>query len=250
MLVDLDRFKNINDTIGHEAGDQLLKQVAARLRACLRDSDIIARLGGDEFVILMQDASTIEAVTRVADKILEATSRPLIIDDQEFLITASIGISTYPHDGNDLQTLLKNSDRGDVPRQGIRQERFPVLLAGNERAYAASVCRSNRHCAARWNARNSRCTSSPKCGCPRAPSPAWKRWCAGTIPERACMQPGDFIAIAEETGMIVQIGDWVLEEACRTRAGHARGPVIADLRVAVNLSVRQLFDDGLAQPGR
>jgi diguanylate cyclase (GGDEF)-like protein/PAS domain S-box-containing protein len=243
MLVDLDRFKNINDTIGHEAGDQLLKQVAAGLRACLRDSDIVARLGGDEFVILMQDAASVEAVNAVALKILEAASRPLLIDDQEFLITASIGISTYPHDGGDMQTLLKNSDVAmyrakESGKNGFQYFSPEMNVHTRERLSIESALRRG------LERKEFTVHFSPRCGF-HARLRAWRRWCAGN-PEKGLMQPGEFIAIAEETGIVVQIGDWVLEEACRQaqllrEAGHV------GLRVSVNLSVRQLFGDGFAQ---
>ncbi len=245
MLVDLDRFKYINDTIGHQAGDQLLKQMAARLRACLRDSDIIARLGGDEFVILMQDASNMEAVTAVADKILEVASRPLIIDDQEFLVTASIGISTYPGDGNDLQTLLKSSDlamyRAKETGKNNYQYFAPEMnVHSRRRMEIESALRGalDRQEFALHFQPKIRLSDRTIAG-----MEALIRW---NHPERGLLPPGDFIAIAEETGLIVQIGDWVMEEACRQaqamrEAGHR------NLRVAVNLSARQLFDDELAR---
>jgi len=245
MVVDLDRFKNINDTIGHEAGDQMLKQVAARLRECLRDSDIIARLGGDEFVILMQDASTVEAVNAVALKVLEATSRPLLIDEQEFLITASIGISTYPHDGSDMQTLLKNSDVAmyrakESGKNGFQYFSPEMNVHTRERLSIESALRRGleRHEFTVHFQPKVRVSSRTVAG-----MEALVRW---RNPEKGLMQPSEFIPIAEETGIVVQIGDWVLEEACR------QGQLLRDsghvsLRVSVNLSVRQLFDLGFAQ---
>jgi diguanylate cyclase (GGDEF)-like protein/PAS domain S-box-containing protein len=245
MLVDLDRFKNINDTIGHEAGDQLLKQVAARLRACLRDSDIIARLGGDEFVILMQDASSVESVNAVALKILEATSRPLLIEEQEFLITASIGISTYPHDGADMQTLLKNSDVAmyrakESGKNGFQYFSPEMNVHTRERLSIESALRrglERKEFTVHFQPKV-RVSSRTVAG-----MEALVRW---RNPEKGLMQPSEFIPIAEETGIVVQIGDWVLEEACRQgqmlrESGHI------SLRVSVNLSVRQLFDHGFAQ---
>ena len=244
MVVDLDRFKNINDIIGHEAGDQLLKQVAARLRTCLRDSDVLARLGGDEFVILMQDAASIEAVSAVANKILEATSRPLVIDEQEFLITASIGISTSPHDGTDLQTLLRNSNVAMYRAKGSGKNGFqyfsPDMDAhGRERlAIESALGRALERREFILHFQPKMQVSSRNV----AGMEALVRW---QNPEKGLLQPGDFIAIAEETGMIVPIGDWVLTEACRQgQALRAAGHV--NLRVAVNLSVRQLYDEGLA----
>jgi diguanylate cyclase (GGDEF)-like protein/PAS domain S-box-containing protein len=244
MVVDLDRFKNINDIIGHEAGDQLLKQIAARLRTCLRDTDVLARLGGDEFVILMHDATSIEAVSAVANKILEATARPLIIDEQEFLITASIGISTSPHDGTDLQTLLRNSDVAmyrvkESGKNGFQYFSPDMDAHGRERLSIESALGRalERHEFVLQFQPKMLVSSRNVAG-----MEALVRW---QNPEKGLMQPGEFIAIAEETGMIVAIGDWVLTEACRQgqalrAAGHD------NLRVAVNLSVRQLYDEGLA----
>ena len=245
MVVDLDRFKNINDIIGHEAGDQLLKQVAARLRSCLRDGDVLARLGGDEFVILMQDASSIDAVSAVANKILEATSRPLVIDEQEFLVTASIGISTNPHDGADLQTLLRNSDVAmyrakESGKNGFQYFSPDMDVHGRERLSIESAlgrALERREFILHFQPKMQ--VSSRNV----AGMEALVRW---HNPEKGLMQPGDFIAIAEETGMIVPIGDWVLTEACRQgQALRASGHV--NLRVAVNLSARQLYDEGLAR---
>ncbi len=245
MLVDLDRFKNINDIIGHEAGDQLLKQVAARLRTCLRDGDVLARLGGDEFVILMQDASGLAAVSAVANKILEATSRPLVIDEQEFQITASIGISMSPRDGTELKTLLRNSDvamyRAKESGKNGFQYFSPTMDAlGRERlSIESALGRALERCEFRLHFQPKMQVSSRNV----AGMEALVRW---QNPEKGLIQPADFIAIAEETGMIVSIGDWVLTEACRQGqalrvAGHD------NLRVAVNLSVRQLYDEGLAR---
>jgi diguanylate cyclase (GGDEF)-like protein/PAS domain S-box-containing protein len=244
MVVDLDRFKNINDIIGHEAGDQLLKQVAARLRTCLRDGDVLARLGGDEFVVLMQDASSIDAVSAVAHKILEATSRPLVIDEQEFLITASIGISTSPHDGTDLQTLLRNSDVAmyrakESGKNGFQYFSPDMDAHGRERLSIESAlgrALERREFVLHFQPKMQ--VSSLNV----AGMEALVRW---HNPGKGLMQPGGFIAIAEETGMIVPIGDWVLTEACRQgQALRASGH--DNLRVAVNLSVRQLYDEGLA----
>ena len=245
MVVDLDRFKNINDIVGHEAGDQLLKQVASRLRTSLRDADVLARLGGDEFVILMQDASSIEAVSAVANKLLEATSRPLVIDEQEFLITASIGISTSPRDGTDLQTLLRNSDVAmyrakESGKNGFQYFSPDMDAHGRERlSIESALGRALERREFMLHFQPKMLVSSRNV----AGMEALVRW---HNPEKGLMQPGEFIAIAEETGMIVPIGDWVLTEACRHgQALRASGH--DNLRVAVNLSARQLHDEGFAR---
>src|ERR1700689_3582754 len=109
-FIDLDRFKQINDTLGHEAGDQLLKEVANRIKVCLRESDTVARLGGDEFVVLLTELAEERYAATVAQKLITAIAKPFVLLGQEFRVTASIGISTYPLDGSDEQTLTKNAD--------------------------------------------------------------------------------------------------------------------------------------------
>jgi diguanylate cyclase (GGDEF)-like protein/PAS domain S-box-containing protein len=126
LFIDLDRFKVINDTLGHDAGDKLLKELALRLRDCLREGDTIARQGGDEFVVLIEDVTDPDQVSGVAQKILETVARPYMLDGQEYHVTASIGISVYPADGHDLQTLLKNADSAmyRAKEQGTNNHQF------------------------------------------------------------------------------------------------------------------------------
>ncbi|MBA2690249.1 MAG: diguanylate cyclase, partial [Burkholderiales bacterium] len=134
LFIDLDRFKNINDTLGHEAGDRLLKDVAQRLSGCVRRGDTIARQGGDEFVVLMGEFSRLSDIEHVAQKILAEVSKPLLLEGKEFQITASIGISTFPDDGRDMQTLLKNAD--------IAMYRAKEQGKNNYQFYAGQI---NRH---------------------------------------------------------------------------------------------------------
>jgi diguanylate cyclase (GGDEF)-like protein/PAS domain S-box-containing protein len=245
LLVDLDRFKHVNEMIGHEAGDQLLKQVAARLHTCLREGDILARLGGDEFVILMRDAAAPEAVSAVARKILETTSSPLIIDDHEFLVTASIGISRSPDEGNDVRSLLRNSDIAmyrakDAGRNGFQYFSSSMNPEARDRLtteFALRGALERKEFAIHFQPKVNVFSSTV------AGMEALVRW---HNPEKGLMQPSDFIGIAEETGVIGPIGDWVLREAC------VQGQILRDaghlpLKVSVNLSARQLFDQGFAQ---
>ncbi|MEQ1881177.1 MAG: EAL domain-containing protein [Burkholderiales bacterium] len=245
LLVDLDRFKHVNEMIGHEAGDQLLKQVAARLHTCLREGDILARLGGDEFVILMRDAATPEAVSAVARKILQTTSSPLIIDEHEFLVTASIGISRSPNEGTDVRSLLRNSDIAmyrakDAGRNGFQYFSSSMNPEARDRLtteFALRGALERKEFAIHFQPKVNVFSSTV------AGMEALVRW---QNPEKGLMQPSDFIGIAEETGVIGPIGDWVLREAC------VQGQILRDaghlpLKVSVNLSARQLFDQDFAQ---
>ena len=128
FFIDLDRFKMINDTLGHDAGDQLLREIAVRFKQTLRAVDTVARLGGDEFVILIEELEDLSYVTTVARRILSAALQPMTIMGEECRVTASIGVSLFPKDGEDEQTLMKNADDRHVFRQGGRQKQLQVLL--------------------------------------------------------------------------------------------------------------------------
>ncbi len=144
LFIDLDRFKVINDTLGHDAGDRLLKQLAERLRDCLREGDTIGRQGGDEFVVLIEDVADPNQVAGVGQKILETVARPYLISGQEFHVTASIGISIYPDDGHDQQALLEERRHRDVSRQGTGQEQPAVLFGADEPAFLRAAGARNQ----------------------------------------------------------------------------------------------------------
>ena len=244
LFVDLDRFKVINDTLGHDAGDQLLKQLAERLRECLREGDTIGRQGGDEFVVLIEDVADPTQVASVGQKILDTVARPYVISGQEFHVTASIGISIYPEDGHDQQTLLKNADIAmyRAKEQGKNNHQFysaQLNLHSFERlAFETSLRRAVErgefllHYQPKVDMRSGLITGVE----------ALIRW---QHPELGLVQPGQFIAMAEETGLIAPIGEWVLRTAC----AEAQGWVVKGMppvSVAVNLSARQFARDELA----
>jgi len=244
LFVDLDRFKVINDTLGHDAGDQLLKQLAERLRECLREGDTIGRQGGDEFVVLIEDVADPTQVASVGQKILDTVARPYLISGQEFHVTASIGISIYPEDGHDQQTLLKNADIAmyRAKEQGKNNHQFysaQLNLHSFERlAFETSLRRAVEreefllHYQPKVDMRSGLITGVE----------ALIRW---QHPELGLVQPGQFIAMAEETGLIAPIGEWVLRTAC----AEAQGWVVKGMppvSVAVNLSARQFARDELA----
>jgi diguanylate cyclase (GGDEF)-like protein/PAS domain S-box-containing protein len=237
LFIDLDRFKNINDTLGHDAGDAVLRDVAQRLKGCLRGADLVARQGGDEFVVLMEDYHATSDVTGVARKILDSFAQPFLLRGQEFVLSASIGIGTFPFDGRDMQALLKAADIAMYRAKEAGKNNFQFYspqmnVHSFERlALEASLRRALQ--------RDELCLHyQPKLalGSRRVVGvEALVRW---QHPDLGLVPPLEFIPIAEETGLIAEIGAWVLQEACRqarawTDAGHA------GLTIAVNLSARQ-----------
>ena len=243
LFLDLDRFKQINDTLGHEAGDQLLQEVAARLRACLRDSDAAARLGGDEFVVLLPELGEEKYVATVAQKILSTISRPVQLLGQEFRITASIGISVYPQDGLDEQTLKKHADIAMYQAKEDGKNNFQFyseklnasslekLSLESGLRHALERSEFQLHYQAKRDMLSGRITGME----------ALLRW---QHPDLGMVAPMQFIATAEETGQIVAIGKWVLKTAClQNVAWQNQG--LPHLSMAVNLTARQFFDENL-----
>ena len=243
LFIDLDRFKVVNDTLGHFAGDRLLQAVAERLREAVRESDLIARLGGDEFVILAEGHGGPEDVSHIAEKVLGHLERPFKIDDREVGLTASIGIASYPDDGDDLDALVKNADIAmyQAKEEGRNAFRF----------YAASI---NKLTLQRFDleARLRGAIEREEFCLQYQPVvdlstgklrnvEALIRW---RDPKHGLIMPGEFIPIAEETGAILAIGRWVLQRACQDlKAWDAAG--IKDLGVAVNVSARQVLHHSL-----
>jgi diguanylate cyclase (GGDEF)-like protein len=242
-FLDLDRFKQINDTLGHEAGDQLLREVATRLKGCLRDSDTVARLGGDEFVLLLPELEDGKYAATVAQKILLVIARAYVLIGQEFRVTASVGISTYPQDGLDEQTLTKNADIAMYQAKAEGKNTFQFY---SEKLNANSLERltlesSLRHALERnefrlhYQAKRDIATDRI------TGVEALLRW---EHPDLGTVAPMQFIPVAEETGLIVPIGKWVLRTAClQSVAWKTQG--LPPLSIAVNLTARQFCDEHL-----
>ncbi|MEO8360818.1 MAG: EAL domain-containing protein [Vicinamibacteria bacterium] len=243
LFLDLDRFKQINDTLGHEAGDQLLKEVAERLTACLRGSDTVARLGGDEFVVLLPEIQDEKYIAAVAQKILAACARPFLLVGQDFRVTASIGICTYPQDGLDEQTLTKNADIAMYKAKEEGKNNFQFYSArlnatslerlALESALRRALERSEfqLHYQTKREIRTGRITGLE----------ALLRW---QHPDLGMVAPMKFIPMAEETGLIVPIGKWVLKTAClQNMAWQKQG--LPSLSIAINLTSRQFSDEHL-----
>ncbi len=239
LFLDLDRFKVINDSLGHALGDRLLQETASRLSTCVREGDTVARIGGDEFVLLLPGIQRPVEVARVAEKVLDALREPRVVDGHELVVTATVGISLYPDDGQDAETLVKQADTALYRAKEQGRNRYQlftpsmnagalerlVLENGLRRALAQGELRI--HYQPLLDLASGRIDGVE----------ALLRW---QDPERGLLVPAaDFIALAEMTGLIVPIGPFVLRTACsQVRAWQKRGH--PDLRVAVNLSARQL----------
>jgi diguanylate cyclase (GGDEF)-like protein len=242
-FLDLDRFKQINDTLGHEAGDQLLREVAARLKGCVRDSDTVARLGGDEFVVLLPELADEKYASIVAQKILAVTAKPFTLVGQEFRVTASIGISTYPQDGLDEQTLTKNADIAMYQAKAEGKNNFQFY---SEKLNANSLERltlesSLRHALERNEFRLHYQAKRDIASGRITGMEALLRW---EHPDLGIVAPMQFIPVAEDTGLIIPIGKWVLRTVClQGMAWQKQG--LPPLSIAVNLTARQFLDEQL-----
>ena len=237
LLLDLDGFKLINDGIGHAAGDQVLQITGQRLQSCLRDSDTIARLGGDEFAIVACGLTRVADVIAIAEKVLARLSEVFVVDSQQCQIGASIGISLYPSDGLDVETLVKRADLAMYRAKRLGKNRFMLYdlamdarLQGQvslEHDLRSALGRSDfvMHYQPQVNMATGAFTGVE----------ALLRWHHGTS---GMVSPNDFIPLAEETGLIIPIGAWALRTACRNHAAW-QGPNGPHLRMAVNLSARQ-----------
>ncbi|MDB6108021.1 MAG: diguanylate cyclase, partial [Gammaproteobacteria bacterium] len=244
-FLDLDRFKQINDTLGHEAGDQLLQEVARRLKECVRESDTVARLGGDEFVVLLPQLGDGKYAATVAQKILSVIAKPFNLIGHEFRVTASIGISIYPQDGLDEQTLTKNAD---IAMYQAKEEGKNNFQFYSEKLNANSLERltleSSLRRALERNEFRLHYQAKRDIGSGRISGmEALLRW---EHPDLGTVAPMQFIPVAEETGLIVPIGKWVLRTAClQNVAWQKQG--LPHLSIAVNLSARQFGDENLLE---
>ena len=243
LFLDLDRFKTINDSLGHDAGDELLQEMGRRLRESVRESDIVARLGGDEFVILLPELSEPGQATTVAEKVLATVARPFAIAGQEFRVTVSIGVSLFPGDGEDEQTLMKNADVAmyHAKEQGKNNFQFYSEELNTDSLERLALESSLRNALAQQEFRLYYQTKQDMTTGRVTGMEALLRW---QHPDLGLIAPMQFIPLAEETGLIVPIGRWVLYTACRQNvAWQSKG--MEHLPVAVNLSARQFLDDNL-----
>lgn len=245
LYIDLDRFKHINDSLGHHIGDQLLKEVAERLESCTRKSDTLARMGGDEFMVVLADIRERGDAARTAQRILDTMEKPFILQGRELHIGASIGISISPDDGRDATTLQRNADiamyhaknHGGNRYRYFTEDMNAVVIERleieNELRKAVERNEFELHYQPQYELPERKMIGVE----------ALIRW---NHPEIGRLPPERFIHIAEETGLIVPIGNWVLREACRTNADWQRQG-FDPFRVAVNVSVVQFMESDFVQ---
>ncbi len=247
-FIDLDQFKIINDSMGHHAGDQLLKTMAARLSDCVRESDTVVRLGGDEFVLLLTGLNKIEDISESMQRVMAAVAVPCHIEERDFIISCSIGISIYPDDGRDTTTLLKFADSamykskhsGRNNFQFYTEELNQLLMERVEMEYRMRQALKNDEFLLHYQPKLD-FSSGRICG-----AEALIRW---QPPGQRMISPASFIPIAEETGLIEDIGRWVLHAACR-QAVRLKAHYGVALPVAVNVSPRQFRQSGFVQSVR
>jgi diguanylate cyclase (GGDEF)-like protein len=238
LFLDLDRFKVVNDSLGHAAGDLLLQTVAERIRSAVRGEDSVTRLGGDEFAVMCTDVRTTDDAEFVAERIIAALKRPIHLEGQEVFVTTSLGISLFPADATQPEALLKNADaamyRAKAQGRDAVERYVPELGAA---ALAQLGLESNLQRALEHDQMLVYYQPIVDSGTGAINGvEALLRW---NHPERGILPPSEFIGLAEATGAIVPMGEWVLREACRqVQRWRERG--LPDLRAAVNLSVRQL----------
>ncbi|MBC8141364.1 MAG: EAL domain-containing protein [Armatimonadetes bacterium] len=236
LFVDLDRFKRINDTLGHAAGDVMLREVAARFTGALRPEDTLARIGGDEFTVLIPDLPTANYAAIVSQMLQRTLVRPVSLHNQEFTVGASIGIAISPRDGEDAATLLKHADIAmyQAKAKGSFQFYEPMMNADSyQRLIEEAELRraiEREELSLHYQPLMEMATGNVA---------AVEALCRWRHPERGTVPPAHFIQVAEQAGMIVELGEWVLRRAC-VDAHSWRGKGFDDLRISVNLSSRHI----------
>jgi diguanylate cyclase (GGDEF)-like protein/PAS domain S-box-containing protein len=248
LFIDLDRFKTVNDSLGHPVGDRLLRNVAERLGACTRGSDTIARIGGDEFVVLLSDLDQPQDARHVAQKVLDVLAEPVTVSGHELKVTPSIGICAYPHDGEDVETLMRNADTAMYHAKQMGRNNYQFFTQAMNDAAQERLQLENdlRHAVERDEfVLHFQPILDVKTGAILG-AEALVRW---RHPERGMVPPSEFIAAAEETGLIGPLGEWVLTHACtQVRAWQTAG--YPELHVSVNSSAQQFQRPGFVEAVR
>jgi len=237
MFLDLDLFKRINDSLGHGVGDQVLIETAARISHCIREGDTVARLGGDEFTILLPEIEHLEDAAKLAERLITQVKQPFMIDDHELYVTTSIGIAVYPDDGDSVETLIKNADTAMYRAKDLGRNSFQLYTpAMNARSFERLAMEASlRHAVSRNEFRLAYQVKVDMETGRMSGVEALVRW---HHPDLGLVSPADFIPLAEDMGVISDIGEWVLREACR-QCKHWHDLGLPPVRIAVNVSALQ-----------
>jgi diguanylate cyclase (GGDEF)-like protein/PAS domain S-box-containing protein len=247
-FVDLDNFKLINDSLGHDAGDLLLKIAGERLLACVREGDTVARLGGDEFVLLVAEQERDDDIYRTIQRVMAAISQPFVVKEHEFKVTCSVGIASFPRDGEDADTLLRNADSAMYRAKDLGRNTFQLYSSEMNANLGERLTLETDL----WNALERGefvLHYQPKVELKTAQIIGMEALLRWQHPTKGMIPPGKFIPVAEESSLIVQIGAWVLHEACaQNKAWQNEG--LRRVPIAVNISARQLHDRDLVETVR
>jgi len=245
LFMDLDRFKNINDTFGHETGDAFLRMIAERLKQDIRGSDTVARFGGDEFAVILEDANGVDDVIQVAEKILEVLAKPFKINNHDFYATTSIGISLFPDDASDAQTLLKHSDTAMYRAKELGRNNYQ-FYSKDLSARALDRLNMETHIRRALEQDEFELYYQPQYDMKTQRVVALEALLRWNHPTHGQVPPSKFIPAAEETGLIVPLGNWVLRQACSQLFDWQQSglPIVP---VTINLSGRQFVDRNLVE---
>ncbi len=245
VFIDLDKFKAINDTFGHDTGDEVLKTIAQRLRSNVRESDIVARLGGDEFVLVLANQPSVESIADLIDRLHHNVCAAMPQLSEHLMPTISAGISIYPHDGNTVEVLMRNADAAMYHAKSLGRNNYQFY---SPELHAAANSRLQQEAQLRQAIELGQLflLFQPKLDCRSGTitgAEALVRW---QHPERGVLTPESFLSLAEETGLILAIGDWVLGEACKA-IPQFRAMGLPDFSISINLSARQLKQKGFIE---
>lgn len=238
LFLDLNNFKHINDSMGHDIGDVVLQKVAKRLKHCIRDSDTIARMGGDEFIIILERVVSRENVAKVAEKIFRKICPPIKLDHKQLTISTSIGIAFFPHDGLTSQNVLSHADTA-MYRAKKKGQKYAFYDYGNDSEFTEYI-HLKKHLFDVVKNKELRLYYQPQVDLSTNDIigvEALMRW---QHPDLGLLKPAHFIDLAEESGLIVPMGDWILETACHQTTAWSRA-IMSRLRIAINLSPRQFY---------
>ncbi len=246
MFIDIDGFKDVNDRFGHAVGDEMLRQIAARLVGCLRESDTVARLGGDEFTVILEDGKRVEDAGHVATKILKTIATPYSVGERELVVTASIGIAVYPVDGDSYEDLLKGADTAMYQSKAAGRNTYQYFTKSLRDRTSDRIALMDDLRAAIESGSELRLEYQPKVDLARGTVigiEALVRW---DHPVHGLLMPGQFIPLAEESDLIVPMSKWLLDEACHAMSGWI-SEGMRPMRVAVNASERLFRDANLVE---